>query len=124
MVAKILPAIRKSGCPMCEPSCAPSRLRAIRRKSFAFMKSSLPFRLPYPTGTRDEHRLVLPVYRMDDEASTFEGLPEGRSSSPLLPTAHPSLLHSLLDPPSNQCRFPKNCSPFSSAPCARSPCIS
>src|SRR5262249_37925649 len=36
-VAKILPPTRKSAAPMCEPSSAPSRLSAIRRKSAAFI---------------------------------------------------------------------------------------
>ena len=39
-VAKILPPTRKSAAPMCEPSSAPSRSSANRRKSFAVMSTN------------------------------------------------------------------------------------
>ena len=46
-VAKMRPPTRKSGWPMCEPSSAPSRLSAIRRKSLAFMCSMSVTRMLY-----------------------------------------------------------------------------
>src|SRR5437870_8227785 len=47
-VAKILLPIRKSALPMCELSSATSRLRAIRRKSFASIYSPLRIRFQHP----------------------------------------------------------------------------